>query len=96
MLIPEADRGVFQEAWGLVAHKGLAGFDEKAQSLFKMNLSLTNDEQMKNLSVENILALKEAIARDTTAAEFVIKLSKEFEGAKNVLNKMKNDGGAQV
>lgn len=75
---------------------GLAGFDEKAQSLFKMNLSLTNDEQMKNLSVENILALKEAIARDTTAAEFVIKLSKEFEGAKNVLNKMKNDGGAQV
>lgn len=75
---------------------GLAGFDEKAQSLFKMNLSPANDEQMKNLSVENILALKEAIARDAAASDFVIKLSKEFEGAKNALNKIKNDGGAQV
>lgn len=75
---------------------GLAGFDEKSQELFKRNLSPTNDEQMKNLPVESILALKEAIARDAAAAEFVINLSKEFEGAKKALNKIKNDGGAQV
>ncbi len=75
---------------------GMAGFDEKAQKLFKMNLSPANDTHMKNLSVESILALKEAIARDTAAADFVINLSKEFEGARNALNKIKNDGGAQV
>ena len=75
---------------------GLAGFDEKSQKLFKQNFLPSNDEQMKKLSINEIILLKEAIARDTQAADFVIKISKENMGAKNALNKIINNGGAQL
>ena len=74
--------------------KGLPGFDEKSQTLFKENLNKMTDGN--DLSVEDIVALKEAIARDAQAAEFVIQLSKDSSGAKNALNKIKNDGSAQI
>ena len=74
--------------------KDLPGFDEKSQALFKENLNKMTDGN--ELSVEDIVALKEAIARDAQAAEFVIQLSKDSSGAKNVLNKIKNDGSAQI
>ncbi len=74
--------------------KNLPGYDEKAQELFKENLENMSDT--KEMSVEEILALKEAIARDAQAADFVIQLAKESSGAKKALDKMKNDGGAQI
>lgn len=74
--------------------KDLPGFDEKAQTLFKENLNKMSDG--KELSIEEIIALKEAIARDAQAAEFVIQLAKENDGVKNALNKIKNDGSAEV
>jgi hypothetical protein len=55
-----------------------------------------SDSDVKEMSIEEILALKEAIARDAQAAEFVIQLAKESTGAKKALDKMKNDGGASI
>ena len=74
--------------------KNLPGYDEKAQELFKENLDQMSDT--KEMTVEEILALKEAIARDAQAADFVIQLAKESTGAKKALDKMKKDGGAQI
>lgn len=74
--------------------KDLPGFDEKAQTLFKENLNKMTDG--KELSIEEIIALKEAIARDAQAAEFVVQLAKENDGVKNALNKIKNDGSAEI
>lgn len=74
--------------------KNLPGYDEKAQALFKENLENMSDT--REMSVEEILALKEAIARDAEAADFVINLAKESTGAKKALEKMKKDGGANI
>lgn len=76
--------------------KNLPGYDEMAQDLFKDNLDNMSDSDVKEMSIEEILALKEAIARDAQAAEFVIQLAKESTGAKKALDKMKNDGGASI
>lgn len=76
--------------------KNLPGFDEKAQTLFKENLASMTDADASEMSIEEILALKEAIARDSQAAEFVIQLAKESSGARKALEKMKKDGGAQI
>ena len=51
---------------------------------------------MKSLSMEKIISLKEAIARDQEATTFVLNYTKEVEGSKKVLDKIKNDGGANV
>ncbi len=72
----------------------LPGYDEKTQELFKENFENMSDT--KELSVDEILALKDAIARDAQAADFVIKLAKENDGAKKALDKMKKDGSAEI
>ena len=74
--------------------KNLPGYYEKSQELFKENLDNMSDT--KEMTVEEILALKEAIARDAQAADFVINLAKESSGAKKALDKIKNDGGADI
>ena len=74
--------------------KNLPGYDELAQDLFKKNLENMSDTQ--EMTVEEILSLKEAIARDAQAAEFVIQLAKESSGAKKALEKIQKDGGAEI
>lgn len=74
--------------------KNLPGYDEKSQLLFKENLNTMTDGT--DLTIDEIIALKDAIARDVQAAEFVIQLAKESEGAKKALDKIQNDGGAQI
>lgn len=77
--------------------KNLPGYDEKSQDLFKENLETDMpDSSVQEMSIEEILSLKEAIARDTQAAEFVIQLAKESTGARKALEKMKNEGGADI
>lgn len=76
--------------------KNLPGFDELSQELFKENLDSMTDLSVKEMTIEEILSLKEAIARDAQAADFVIQLAKENAGAKNALNKMKQDGSAEI
>lgn len=54
----------------------LPGFDAESQNNFQKYLENINDEGIKNLSVEEIIGLKEAIARDVEAINFVIELYK--------------------
>lgn len=71
----------------------LPGFDKKAQKIFKKYLK--NDKDVSKLKMEEIISLKEAIARDTDAINFVVDLAKNSEGSKEALKKIV-DGGAKI
>ena len=75
--------------------KGLPGYDEKSRSLLKAHIDVMSESDVNGMSVEEIIGLKEAIARDREAAEFVIQLAKESSGAKKALEKMQQ-GGANM
>ena len=73
----------------------LPGFDCESQSNFQKFLYSSNDEKIKELSVDEILGLKEAIARDVEAINFVVNLAKSTAGSKKALEKM-TAGGASI
>lgn len=72
----------------------LPGFDAESQNNFNKFLN-SNDADVKELSIEEILGLKEAIARDVEAINFIVDLAKSTAGSKNALKKM-TTGGASV
>ena len=74
----------------------LPGFEQDVQKNFKIFLYGNDEELFKSLSMENIIALKEAIARDQEATEFVLDYTKQIEGSKKVLDKIKDEGGADI
>lgn len=80
--------------WYAMKYK-LPGFDYDAQKLLKISLKNPNDKRLQNLTLDEMLALKEAIARDNEASDFVIQLAKHKDGSRQVLDKMK-DGGASI
>lgn len=75
---------------------GLPGFEAKIQSKFKQFLLDSSDKFINTFTMEDIISLKEAIARDQEATEFVLNYTKEVDGSKKVLDKIKNNGGASV
>ncbi len=74
----------------------LPGFEYSVQKKFKQFIVDNSDEMLKKFTMEDIVALKEAIARDQEATEFVLEYSKQVEGSKNVIDKIKNSGGANI
>lgn len=72
----------------------LPGFEPETQDTLQRFLN-SSDEDIKNLSVEEILELKEAIARDVESIDFIVDMAKNTEGSQNALKKM-TDGGASV
>lgn len=72
----------------------LPGFDAEAQNNFQRFLN-SNDNDVKSLSVEEILGLKDAIARDVEAINFIVNLAKSTAGSKNALKKI-TAGGASI
>lgn len=74
----------------------LPGFEYKIQKKFKQFLIDNSDETIKKFTMEDIIGLKEAIARDQEATTFVLQYTKEIEGSKNVMDKIKTDGSASV
>lgn len=72
----------------------LPGFDTESQENFQKFLN-SNDEDIKLLSVDEILGLKEAIARDVEAINFIVDLAKTTDGSKNAMKKI-TAGGATV
>lgn len=74
---------------------GLPGFDFMSQKLFKISLN-SNGAVFSNLNLDEMTGLKEAIARDQEATSFALELAKTKEGSKNVINKIKNNGGANI
>ena len=74
----------------------LPGFDYHTQKLFKQYRIDNSDEFTKRLSMEEILALQEAIARDQEATAYVLEYSQQIEGGKNVIEKIKTEGNASI
>lgn len=73
----------------------LPGFDPKSQENFQKFLNTSNNAAVNDLSLDEILGLKEAIARDVEAINFLIDLAKSTEGSKNAMQKI-TAGGASV
>lgn len=74
----------------------LPGFEYNIQKKFKQFLIDDSEETIKKFTMEDIIGLKEAIARDQEATDFVLQYTKEIEGSKNVMDKIKTDGSASV
>lgn len=72
----------------------LPGCDDETQELLRDMMYNRTDSGM--MSVDEILSLKEAIARDREAIDFVLGLARETEGAKNALNRLKDEGSASI
>jgi hypothetical protein len=75
---------------------GLSGLDEKSQKLLRRFDKERDDKVIGKLSLKDIEKVRNAIARDVQAIDFVVKYSKEHAGAKKALDKIKNDGGANI
>lgn len=74
----------------------LPGFEYDIQKKFKSFLIDNSEEAINKFTMEDIFSIKEAIARDQEATEFVLSYTKQVDGSKNVLDKIKNDGGADI
>ena len=72
----------------------ILGMDSASQELLKKYLFTNAD--IKSLQLEEIYKLKDAIKQDKASIEFVIKLCRNYEGAKQALEKLKNPNGAKL
>ncbi len=73
----------------------LPGFDYKTQKNFKKYLKNVNDKTLNRLSLEETLALTEAVTRDQEATDFALSYLQKTKGAQNVHKKM-TEGGASI
>ncbi len=72
----------------------IAGLDSDSQNLLKK--FLYTDSDTSNLQLDEIYRLKDAIKQDKASIEFVIKLCRNYDGAKQALEKLKSDKGASL
>lgn len=78
--------------------KNLPGYDYKSQEIFKKIYSKRNNTSsaLENCSIKDILACKEALARDMESIKFTVELSMEYENAKKALMKLKETNSANI
>ncbi|MBD5402885.1 hypothetical protein HDR58_08835 [bacterium] len=74
----------------------LPGFEYEVQKKFKSFLNDNSEQVMKTLTMEDIISIQEAINRDQEATTFVLEYVNQVEGSQNVLDKIKNNGGADI
>jgi len=74
----------------------LPGFEYEVQRKFRESLFDKTGRSIKKFSLEDIIAIKEAVARDQEATDYVLEYMKLTEGSKNVVSKLKSDGKADV
>lgn len=79
--------------WYAYKH-GITGMDTESQELLKKYLF--SEADTKELQLTEIYKLKDAIRQDKASIEFVIKLCRNYDGAKQALDKMKNEGSAKL
>lgn len=79
--------------WYAYKHN-IAGMDRNSQELLKKYLF--TDSDTKELQLSEIFQLKDAITQDKASIEFVVKLCRNYEGVKQALDKMKNEGSANL
>lgn len=77
--------------WYAFKHN-IAGMDTEAQDLLKKFLFSSTEEDFSKLQLADIYKLKDAIKQDKASIEFVFKLCREYEGAKQALDKLKDNG----
>lgn len=75
---------------------GLGGFEYKARRAMKKYIADNSLEATKKLSLDTIVMIEEAIAREREANQFVLAYENQTEGSKNVMNKIKNEGSAEI
>lgn len=76
--------------------QNLPGFDNSTVEKFKHIYDFENPNNVSKLSFKEIMGLKEAIKRDKEAIELVLELSREQEGTRVGLNKIKNGEKANI
>lgn len=74
----------------------MPGYDATTQEKFKHIWEFENAANVLKLDYSELVNLKEAIDRDIEAIDFVIKLAKESEGARQGFQNIKNDGEANI
>ena len=75
----------------LAYSKNLPGYEEDTLNNFKNIWSPDfGANEINSMSINEILSLKEAVARDIEAINFVKEISLEFVGSKKSVNKLKN------
>lgn len=77
----------------------LPGYDIKSQALFKKIYGNKNHKRANNLnklSFKEVLACKEALARDLESINYTLKLSLEYEQSKKALKKIITDKNAKI
>ena len=74
----------------------LPGYDYATQENFKRIFEFSDPKKVQQLSYSEVMSLKEALRRDVDAIEFVLELSKEQEGSKKTLDKIKNGEKARL
>lgn len=79
--------------WYAFKHN-IAGMDAEAQKLLRKYLFTSSDT--KELQLAEIYKLKDAIREDKASIEFVIKLCRQYDGAKQALEKMQKGGSAKL
>ena len=79
--------------WYAFKHN-ISGLDRNSQELLKKYLYEESDTKQMQLS--EIYTLKDAIKQDKAAIEFVIKLCRNYDGTKQALEKIKNNGSASI
>ena len=79
--------------WYAFKHN-ILGLDCESQELLKKYLFTPADT--KELQLADIYKLKDAIRQDKASIEFVVKLCRNYDGAKQALDKMHNEGSAKL
>lgn len=79
--------------WFAYKHN-IAGMDADSQELLKKYLF--SDSDTNELQLAEIYKLKDAIRQDKASLEFVIKLCRNYDGAKQALEKMHSQGSANI
>lgn len=77
--------------WYAFKH-GIFGIDSEGHELLNKYLFNSSEEDFGKLQLADIYKLKDAIKQDKASIEFVFKLCQQYEGAKQALEKLKNDG----
>ena len=80
--------------WYAYKHN-ISGMDSESQELLKKYL-FEPSADTKELQLSEIYKLKDAIRQDKASIEFVIKLCRNYDGAKQALDKMKSEGSAKL
>ena len=80
--------------WYAFKHN-IAGLDTESQELLKKYL-FSPSSDTKELQLSEIYKLKDAIRQDKASLEFVIKLCRNYDGVKQALGKIKNEGSAKL